>query len=256
MIGGIPLTESVRVVIADNQTDFTGWLSGEFLNDGTFDLVGIAADGVSACEKVRRLLPDLLLIELVLPRLDGIAVIEELRRMAIERTPYIIVMSAAANEDVISQAILVGASGFLEKPFSLSDFKEMVLRAMRSWPVNSDEAGERMEFIRGLLRSVGIPENIKGFRYLCDAILSVSVNIDLLDNVTNKLYRDIAARHGSKAGRVERSIRHAVEAGWIKGKISVLDGLFGYTVDSSKGKPTNSEFIAMLAERVRLRDRT
>ena len=245
------MKRKISVLVADSDKDFCLLLTDRLALEDKVEIAGIAADGETALELCERLRPDVLLIDLVLPKLDGLAVIERLARNG--SAPAIHVVSAFYNELLLSRCADMGVLFFTPKPFCLS---ELVSRISRCWngsqtfaPANGwqleDEATE-------LMHELGIPAHIKGYLYLREAILLTVNDASILSAVTKRLYPTVAARFSTTPQRVEKAIRRAVESAWDRGDLSALHRCFGYTVSSSKGKPTNSEFIALTADRLRL----
>lgn len=244
----------IRVLIADNDKDFSLLLTDRLTIEENVEIAAVAADGETALELCEKLRPDVLLIDLVLPKLDGLAVIERLARTG--GAPAIHVVSAFYNELLLSRCADMGVLFFTPKPCCLSELVSKISRSWneprafvpsRGWQLE-DEATE-------LMHELGIPAHIKGYHYLREAILLTVNDAGILSAVTKRLYPTIAERFSTTPQRVEKAIRRAIESAWDRGDIDTLHRCFGYTVSNAKGKPTNSEFIALIADRLRLHSR-
>ena len=202
---------------------------------------------------------------MVMPHLDGLAVMERLGTLMGNDMPKVIVLSALGQESVTLKAISMGASYYVVKPFDLSSLVSRIhlmvgmdkeprsKSSMTNVIRTTGEEHESLEVaITNIIHEVGVPAHIKGYHYLRDAIALVVENMELLGAVTKELYPTIAERNRTTPSRVERAIRHAIEVAWNRGKIETINALFGYTIQNDKGKPTNSEFIAIIADKLRL----
>src|SRR5690625_325430 len=199
-----------------------------------------------------------------MPHIDGLGVLHTLREREIHQN--VIMLTAFGQEDVMKKAVELGASYFILKPFDLDHLAEQILQlqgrqmAMSSINLSSQQSdkNEKRDLkadITNIIHEIGVPAHIKGYMYLREAITMVYNDIELLGSITKVLYPDIAKAFNTTASRVERAIRHAIEVAWSRGNIDSISALFGYTVSISKAKPTNSEFIAMVADRLRLEHR-
>lgn len=231
----------------------------------------MAKDGMDALDKIREKNPDILILDIIMPHLDGLGVLESLHKLDLEKTPKIIILSAVGQDKITQKAINLGADYYIVKPF---DFKTFIKRLKQIIGTEGEKGSkESKEYIQipevvnttssdstksleakitNIIHEIGVPAHIKGYLYLREAILMVIQNIDLLGAVTKELYPGIASKYNTTPSRVERAIRHAIEVAWTRGKIDTIDKIFGYTVNNNKGKPTNSEFIAMVADKLRL----
>ncbi len=253
----------IRVVIADDNQAFSDLLAQNLRGLADFDVVGVADDGVRALELIQQHLPDLVILDIIMPRLDGVGVLEDLRAAGLEKTPRIIAISAIGQESIIRRVLQLGADYYMVKPVEF----EVLVKRMRSLllPAEGEEGGpfvrpKRMQrgqaqdaYIAQLLHQIGVPPHIKGYQFLREAIGMVVMNIELLSSITKVLYPSIAEQFGTTPSRVERAIRHAIEVAWDKGRVDTINSMFGYTIRGDTGKPTNGEFIAMVAEKVRIR---
>lgn len=262
--------EKTKILIADDNREFCDILSKFLSMDNDFEVVGIAKDGLEALDKLTREHPDVLILDIIMPHLDGLGVLEGLHKLNLEEIPKIVVLSAVGQDQITQKAIQLGADYYVVKPF---DFKVFIKRLKQI--VGSDSAAEVMtknDYIKiptsnavnvnitrslearitNVIHEIGVPAHIKGYSYLREAIAMVIEDMELLGAVTKELYPNIAKKYNTTPSRVERAIRHAIEVAWTRGKIDTIDKIFGYTVNNNKGKPTNSEFIAMVADKLRL----
>lgn len=270
LIGGILVSEKIKIVLADDNKDFCQVLKEYLSNEDDIEILGIAKDGIEALDLVKKTQPDLLVLDVIMPHLDGLGVIEKLNAMNIPKMPKIIVLSAVGQDKITQSAINLGADYYIVKPFDFVIFinriRELVSNVSSHHEpkqrVSSDVQMTRTDFVKNvgnieteitnIIHEIGVPAHIKGYLYLREAIKMVIDNVELLGAVTKELYPSIAKKFNTTPSRVERAIRHAIEVAWSRGKVDTINQLFGYTVHNTKGKPTNSEFIAMIADKLRL----
>lgn len=260
----------IKIVLADDNKDFCQVLKEYLSNEDDIDILGIAKDGIEALDLVKKTQPDLLILDVIMPHLDGLGVIEKLNTMDIPKMPKIIVLSAVGQDKITQSAINLGADYYIVKPFDFVVFinriRELVSNRVtqvepKPRPVQETQM-TRSDFVKNvgnieteitnIIHEIGVPAHIKGYLYLREAIKMVIDNVELLGAVTKELYPSIAKKFNTTPSRVERAIRHAIEVAWSRGKVDTINQLFGYTVHNTKGKPTNSEFIAMIADKLRL----
>ncbi|HIE5589098.1 sporulation transcription factor Spo0A [Clostridioides difficile] len=268
-MGGF-LVEKIKIVLADDNKDFCQVLKEYLSNEDDIDILGIAKDGIEALDLVKKTQPDLLILDVIMPHLDGLGVIEKLNTMDIPKMPKIIVLSAVGQDKITQSAINLGADYYIVKPFDfvvfINTIRELVSNRVtqvepKPRPVQETQM-TRSDFVKNvgnieteitnIIHEIGVPAHIKGYLYLREAIKMVIDNVELLGAVTKELYPSIAKKFNTTPSRVERAIRHAIEVAWSRGKVDTINQLFGYTVHNTKGKPTNSEFIAMIADKLRL----
>ena len=254
---------NVKLIIADGSEDFL-MLSREAVKGETgIELLDTVSDGETLLRLIEEKKPDVILMDMVLPKLDGYAVLHTISKWEGYR-PAVIVLSAFANTRVISDAASLGAYYFISKP---CDFDEVFDR-VRAVGASSDsrigvvslpaaqkvKQEKRIEtLVTEIIHEIGVPAHIKGYQYIREAIIQTAQDMDLINAVTKALYPSVAKKYCTTPSRVERAIRHAIEVAWDRGDIEVLQRYFGYTVSGVKGKPTNSEFIALIADRLQLR---
>ena len=242
----------IKVVLADANENFRTMLQQTIENTGEFDVVGSAGDGAEAWKMIERERPQLVITDVILPELDGFGLLRQLQSLG-DRAPKVIVVSAFCMQRTVNQAVQLGVWYFLPKPCS----EESLLELMRQAAYSQQEMGEFSPALEGqvtaIIHEIGVPAHIKGYQYLREAILIAVQDMDVINAVTKVLYPEVAARFSTTPSRVERAIRHAIEVAWDRGDLETLQKYFGYTVNSAKGKPTNSEFIAMIADRLQLK---
>ena len=264
-MGGFIIMETrIRILTADPNREFCRQLSELMADEGDMEIVGMAADGLEALERVAELKPDLLLLELVLPKLDGLEVLRRLRDKG--TSCRVIVLSGFVNGKVIAECSDCGADYFIPKPCDvqalISRIRQLSFDLPRTPGVGVDfrqsaegsyNDADLEAIVTDIIHEIGVPAHIKGYQYLREAIILTIKDMDMINAVTKVLYPEVAKRFGTTPSRVERAIRHAIEVAWDRGDVETLQRFFGYTVSGIKGKPTNSEFIAMIADNLSLK---
>ena len=257
--------EAISVAIADDNERILELLSDIICGDKELKLVGKANNGEDVCTIIREKEPDVVLLDLIMPKMDGLSVMDQINKdKRISKRPEFIVVTAVGQERITEDAFQKGAQYYVMKPFQneiiLKYIKNSSRKSERISGALSDHYGRAVEEeeisietrVTDLIHEIGIPAHIKGYHYLRDAIIMAVEDMDVLNAVTKVLYPTVAKKHQTTSSRVERAIRHAIEVAWSRGKLDTLDELFGYTVSNGKGKPTNSEFIALIADTLRL----
>lgn len=251
------MSEKVKVLVIDDSREVEDGIK-EYLRssmDGNIEIVGYASNGKEGLEKISLLSPDAVILDIVMPVLDGIGVLKALSKA--EAKPAIVVHSALSGTYVSNMVSLYGADYYITKPASYETLFERVKMLCTPGEIKKLEAKEddtrdiEMK-VTGVIHNVGIPANIKGYSYLRDAIMMTIRDSEMMHAVTKQLYPEVAKRHKTTSSRVERAIRHAIEVACTRGNEEFFYKLFGYTVSTLKGKPTNSEFIALIADKLRL----
>ena len=223
-----------------------------FRSQQDMEVVGSASGGREALTKLQTLRPDVILMSSVLPELDGVAVAQEVQKLFGNDTPVMILYSSFNMDAVMNQAVKAGVVYSFQKPFSLQVVADRI-RGIVSEGEPPANGGERLEVaVTNIIHEVGIPAHIKGYHYVREAIVMAVEDMESLNAITKILYPGIAKKFSTTPSRVERAIRHAIETAWSRGDVDVLNKIFGYTISNDKGKPTNSEFIAMIADRLHL----
>lgn len=258
--------EKISVCLVDDNMELIQLMEEFFKDEEDIEVIGKAFNGKEALEMLDDLDPDVLILDIIMPHTDGLAVLNTLRNSERSSYPNVIMLTAFGQEEVMKNAVELGASYFVLKPFNLEDLANQIrqVQGKRTNKVFSKVATENNKLkperdleadITNIIHEIGVPAHIKGYMYLREAITMVYNDIELLGAITKVLYPDVAKTFNTTASRVERAIRHAIEVAWSRGNIDSISSLFGYTVNVSKAKPTNSEFIAMVADRLRLEHR-
>jgi len=246
-----------RILIADQSKDFCSLLSMALAAEKSLEIVGTASDGQEVLSMAAQLKPDILLTDLVLTKLDGLEVLRRLPNIC--ASCQVIVLSGFYNSKVVSECSNLGVSYFLPKPCEMPVLLDRI-RLLRS-PVTHSAApvcvgdADLIATVTDIIHEIGVPAHIKGYQYLREAIILTIKDMDKINAVTKILYPEVARTFDTTPSRVERAIRHAIEVAWDRGDVEVLQKFFGYTVSGIKGKPTNSEFIAMIADHLSLKQR-
>ncbi len=271
------MKQKITVLIADDNQDFSRTLSTYINSQEDMEVVGAAKDGNEAIDLISNLKPDVVLLDVIMPHLDGIGVLEKLSTVPVEEKPICIMLSAVGQDKVTQKSILLGAEYYVIKPFDI----EVLIKRIRDIKLyragqtnnsffikepkqqyitiqnNNQNSESNLEaLVTNIIHQVGVPAHIKGYQYLREAIIMVINDIDIVNQITKSLYPKIAVRFSTTPSRVERAIRHAIEVAWGRGEQESVNTIFGYTISATKGKPTNSEFIAMIADKLRLELKT
>ena len=252
------LERRIKVLVADASEEFRRILVEQLEGEAGMQVVGATGDGEEALQLSERLAPDVLVMDLVLTQMDGVEVLQALSKA--EARPRVLVLSGFARGSVAELAASTGADYYMLQPCRLTAVAERVrqLAALQETEEGDDgeERARRLEnVVTGIIHEIGVPAHIKGYQYLREAIIIAVGDMDVINAVTKILYPEVAKRFGTTASRVERAIRHAIEVAWDRGDLETLQKYFGYTVSNAKGKPTNSEFIAMIADRLQLQQK-
>ena len=256
------MNDKIKVLIADINEDFCKSLSEKLADDPDTVCCGSFGSGQAALECAGREKPDVVVTELTLTGLDGIGLVEALGKLGEKERPVCVVVSSVISGEAVTAALRAGAAYYLHKPCDpallVKRIKQLAGRA-NSADLNEERQRQRdNELETGvteILHEIGIPAHIKGYKYLREAIMYTINDMDVLSGITKVLYPEVARRCQTTASRVERAIRHAIEVAWDRGDVEILQRYFGYTVSGLKGKPTNSEFIAMIADRFYLKEK-
>lgn len=251
------------ILIVDDNREFNELLSEYLAKEADFEVVGSAFNGKEALEFIEKHQPDVILLDIIMPHIDGIGVLESLNSMQLEKKPKIIMLTAFGHENITKRAVELGASYYVLKPFSMEILADRIRQLGNSYkaPEKTLEKKKQTfqlnleEEVTNIIHEIGIPAHIKGYLYLREAILMVVSEIELLGSVTKILYPRIAEKFDTTPSRVERAIRHAIEVAWSRNNLDTIKKFFGYTINAEKGKPTNSEFIAIVADRLRLNNK-
>lgn len=259
------MLKNIKVCLVDDNRELLGLLEEYLETQDDIEVVGTAYNGQECLELLNDKDPDVLVLDIIMPHLDGLAVLEQIRGLNKAKIPNVIMLTAFGQEDVTKKAVDLGASYFILKPFDMENLanhirqvsgKPSAIPARSSSQQRTQTKEKKVKNleanITSIIHEIGVPAHIKGYLYLREAISMVYNDIELLGSITKVLYPDIAKKYNTTASRVERAIRHAIEVAWSRGNIDSISSLFGYTVSMTKAKPTNSEFIAMVADKLRL----
>jgi two-component system response regulator (stage 0 sporulation protein A) len=262
----------INIIIADDNKRFRDMLKDYIISQDDMVVVGIAENGVDALKLIEDKKPDLVILDMIMPQVDGLEVLDRLNKMDLDPFPRIIVLSAVSNDKISQRAITLGADYYVLKPFDMEVFVKRI-RQMVNKNIYSDDVKKTHNYnnntesktntepvqmivqITNIIHEIGIPAHIKGYMYLREAINMVVNDINLLSAVTKELYPSIGKQFNTTASRVERAMRHAIDVAWSRGQIDTINKIFGYTIRNEKGRPTNSEFIAMVADKLRLKNK-
>ncbi|MGZ9586171.1 sporulation transcription factor Spo0A [Paenibacillus marinisediminis] len=269
--------QKIEVLLADDNREFTNLLAGFLSEQEDMVVTGVAYNGEEVLQYFdqSRTVPDVLILDIIMPHLDGLGVLERLRQMELPVQPKIIMLTAFGQESITQRAVQLGASYYILKPFDMDVLVSRIRQLVGSGSIQTTgSSSAASSFITSsvhknnvvpmaksknldanittIIHEIGVPAHIKGYQYLREAITMVYNNIEILGSITKTLYPAIAEKYKTTPSRVERAIRHAIEVAWTRGNIDSISRLFGYTINISKSKPTNSEFIAMVADKLRI----
>lgn len=248
-----PMVSKINVILADANEEFRMLLKQRLESTEEFRVVGSTGDGMEAFELIQKETPQLVVMDVVLPALDGMSILSRLSAMDLR--PKTILVSAFCNEKIVAEANEFGVDYFLPKPCDEDALLGRMYQVCRGDEPRLSEEEELKNSVTAMIHEIGVPAHIKGYQYVREAIMIAVNDMDVINAVTKVLYPEVAKRYGTTPSRVERAIRHAIEVAWDRGDLETLQKYFGYTVSISKGKPTNSEFIAMLSDRLVLERR-
>lgn len=251
------MTEKIKIIIADDNKVFCENLQQHLNEQDDMEVIAVASNGIEALDFVDKDEPDMLIMELVMPHLDGIGVLAKLN--SFPKRPKVIISTAMSQDNMTQEAVRLGIDYFLLKPY---DFQMLSMRIRQIVGMDANII-EPMTIVTknyevevtNVLHQMGVPAHIKGYQYLRDAITFVIDDMNLLGAITKELYPMIAKKYNTTASRVERAIRHGIELAWDRGNLELMNKYFGYTIDVERGKPTNSEFIAMIADKLKMANR-
>lgn len=256
------MDNKLKVLVADNSAEM-GQICAATLRSYGMDVVTVAKDGQDVLDGINSEMPDVVLMNAFMTRIDAIGVLNAIKKMQMTKKPVMIVMSTDNTGRICSQVMEAGASYFFPMPFDHDLLAERINQLAGSEnemqaptvhpgaiPYNSRQDVEII--VTKIFHQIGVPAHIKGYHYLREAIMMAIQDIDIINSVTKQLYPSVAKKYQTTSSRVERAIRHAIEVAWDRGDVDILNSYFGYTIHNSRGKPTNSEFIAMIADKLRL----
>ena len=246
--------ERRKVLLIDGNEEFRSMIQEEIEGSSEFCVMASVGSGTEALSLVEESVPDLIVTDVILPGLDGFSLMKRLREQ-VGREIHVIFLSAFCGDQAVKEAMELGASYFLSKPCMADALLDRMHAAFQESREESYHPAELKNLVTSVIHEIGVPAHIKGYQYLREAIMIAVEDMDVINAVTKILYPEVAKRFSTTPSRVERAIRHAIEVAWDRGDLETLQKFFGYTVSNSKGKPTNSEFIAMIADRLVLEQR-
>lgn len=248
----------ISVLLADNSEYFAVPCANVMKSKG-LDVTMTEKDGQAVLAAIDRDCPDVVIMDFFLPRMDSLGVLRNMHTLNLSKRPLVMLMSGFDNPALEREAMSAGADYYFLKPFDAAEMASRILTLCGETPPigegvrRRETQGSSLEMrVTEIIHQIGVPAHIKGYQYLRDAILMAIEDDQIINAVTKRLYPAVAKRHATTSSRVERAIRHAIEVAWDRGDIDVLNSYFGYTIHNSRGKPTNSEFIAMIADKFRL----
>lgn len=245
----------IKVAVADSNQEFTSLIQEYFAQQPDIELVGVAHDGNRLLDIIEEKEPDIVVLDIIMPYLDGIGVLEQLKASAKKR-PKVILLTALGQETMIQRMVGLGADYYILKPFNmdllLNRIKQLAMvteqqaipKVTISQPIDVE--------VTNIIRGIGIPAHIKGYHYVREAIMMITTEITLLGAITKRLYPVIANKYSTTPNRVEKAIRHSIKVAWSRGNMDLINQLFGHRFKMEKRKPTNSEFIAIIADKLRM----
>ena len=252
--------EKIRVVLADDNISVLRLLTDYFAETPDIELVKAVSDGAQVVDAVRAHRPDVLVTDIIMPRRDGFRILEELGELPEQERPRVIVLTGLSRDDLILRAVKLGASYYMVKPFDArllacrirevaSSFEDAIIPASTA---SSESAGRDVdEQVTNLFLTIGIPAHIKGYQYLREGVKMVMGNHDVINRITKELYPGVARRCQTTPSKVERAMRHAINVAWSRGRVDSVNRLFGCELFSEHDRPTNGEFIALIADKLR-----
>ena len=255
-VGEIFMTHRIKVLIADSDKDFCALLQDALTKQENVDVL-VTDDGKKTLDIIESQNPNVVVMDLVLPGLDGLTVVRKVEEGKSDIHPIFFMVSAFSSDETTAECAALGVNYFLRKPVdivSLADRIEQVSKPnfLQNSNLVVDEELELELRVTNIIHEIGVPAHIKGYQYLREAIMMTVKDMEAINAITKILYPTVAKRYKTTSSRVERAIRHAIEVAWDRGDVETLQSFFGYTVSGVKGKPTNSEFISMIADRLRL----
>jgi two-component system response regulator (stage 0 sporulation protein A) len=267
----------INIIIVDDNKEFCNILNDYLSTQNDILVTGIAENGVEALKLIKEKKPNLVVLDIIMPVLDGLGVLETLNTMDLDTMPHVMVLSAVGQDTIAQRALSLGADYYIVKPFDMDVFIKRIRQIVDTTMYSEDEKKtftyvdndntetkvnqhqlvdvDIMKQITNIMHEIGVPAHIKGYMFLREAINMVMNDIELLSAVTKELYPAVGEKFNTTSSRVERAVRHAIDVAWARGQVETINKVFGYTIRNEKGSPTNSEFIAMVADKLRLQNR-
>ena len=257
------MTQKTTGLVVDDNKIFADSLAEHLKAQQEFEVAGCAYDGEEALGMIIETKPDVIILDTIMPKRDGLSVLKRIHEIKLDKIPIVIAVSVADSKWITDSLTRLGAAYFLLKPQSNEAITDIIRtfssthKPTQKAPLITPQYSSSNEIdletlVTEFIHELGVPAHIKGYQYIRTAIMMVVENMEMLNYITKQLYPEIAKKYQTTSSRVERAIRHSIEVAWSRGKPQTMDEIFGYTIDTGKGKPTNSEFIAMVADRIRL----
>ena len=260
IFGGFTMDRNINLLITENREDFTQE-SMDLFQKAEITPIFCTKDGEEVLRKIQTETPQVVLMDLFMPKLDSIGIMKAVKRtMSAKEKPVYVVFSSFDSPALEREVMNQGASYFVIRPYNLENLLDNILGMLKNEKndggIKALNNGARMEVkVTEILHQIGVPAHIKGYHYLRDSIIMSIEHPEIINAVTKQLYPSVAKKYETTSSRVERAIRHAIEVAWDRGDVDILNSYFGYTIHISRGKPTNSEFIAMIADKLRLQQK-
>ena len=253
------MTERMKLLMTQEPTDNMTEIMQTLAQYG-FSTAFCMKDGEELISRIQSEKPDVVIMDLFMTHIDSIGVMRAIRKQKPEKLPMFVVYSSFDSPVLEREVMSAGATYFVLKPFNLSDLAENIVRLSKRQRQRSKGGIRQIGYdsnslelkVTEILHQIGVPAHIKGYHYLRDSIILSIEKPEIINAVTKQLYPTVAKKYETTSSRVERAIRHAIEVAWDRGDVEVLNSYFGYTIQGSRGKPTNSEFIAMISDKLRL----
>ena len=251
--------KKIKIMVADDNKEFCNLIKDYVYMQDDMEFAGAAFDGISALDMIRSRKPDVLLLDNVMPQLDGIGVLNHLQNFSPADRPKIVTMTACPTDVFMSNAYKLGVSYAMSRKIDINEIIDRCRMVVNNSPAENNNTLELPDIetlVTSTIHEIGVPAHIKGYSYLRESIILVLEDRQLIESITKQLYPTVAKKFNTSSSRVERAIRHAIEVAWDRGDTETLNRIFGFTINQSKGKPTNSEFIAMISDKLRLELKT
>ncbi len=256
--GGFFVENMLKVLIADDNSNFYE-LSRDLFNENSIQAIMVPKDGQKLLDEIKKEKPNVVLCDIFLANIDAIGVIKQVKADASVNTPQFMVMSSFDSQTLQREVMAAGAAYYFLKPFDPEVMIERIIQlsgyrsqAGRVIPTANLREADLELMVTEIIHQIGVPAHIKGYHYLRESIILAVKDANIINSVTKVLYPTVAKHNSTTSSRVERAIRHAIEVAWDRGDVDILNSYFGYTIHNSRGKPTNSEFIAMISDKLRL----
>ena len=254
------MNQLITVLIADDNATLRMQIEQELKKKNNIHIIANVSNGIDLIEKAVQYTPDIIITDSILPKVDGISAIKTLSTLSIAKKPKLFIISSFLSPDIMTDCNNLGVDHFILKPFNLEILADRVMSCFSAKSISNIDTSTNglskeldLEIrITNLIHDIGVPAHIKGYQYLREAITLTINDMGILNAVTKILYPSVAKKFQTTSSRVERAIRHAIEVAWDRGDVEMIQKIFGYTISTSKGKPTNSEFISILSDRLRL----